>query len=268
MSELWIDDVDLADFGFVIGANPNHQATPSFTDTSVPLLGAIGPTWAGEPVQAASRHIAISGNVRQSSSALLLSAVDSLKQLAMSGAKRLRFADHPDREFRDARTTDFIAPPRNAIFANVAADLSVAFECADPLAYDVNPQGVPLSTQRASLLLGTAPSFPLLLVHGGGGTLTNPTFTYRDAEGTAQQTFSCTVALGANDYLLIDCVRIAVTLSTAGVKTDGLSLWTSGDFLAFLPSDAWPDLSQWPTLELSATAGTPFGLATYSRAWL
>jgi phage-related protein len=270
MSETWINDIDLggAAYGFVLGADPNHRATPSFSDASTVLLGAIGPAWSGEPTQAAARRVVISGNVRQSSGAALLTAIEAIKQIASNGPVRLRFADRPDREFRDGRLVDFIAPSRSAILSNLASDLSVAFECDDPLMYDVNPQGIALNTSRQSLPVGTAPSYPLIILNGGGGTLTNPTITYRNSAGDSKETMGFTVALGANDYLVIDCIRVQVTLYTAGVASDGLSLWTSGDFFVFRAIDGYLELAQYPTLELSASAGTPFGIAQYCRAFL
>jgi hypothetical protein len=264
MSEVWINDVDLADYGFVIGANPNHQATPSFSDPTMALLGVLGQAWSGEPTQAQSRRVTISGHVLAGSSAAKLAAIEAIKQLCAQGAVRIRFADRPDRELRDGRLTDFIAPPRRAIFSSLDADISIAFDCADPQLYDVNPQGIPLSTARASLPMGTGVSFPQLVVSGGGSTLNNPTFTYRNAAGDPIGTMGFTVNLGVNDYLAIDCARPMVTLSTAGVKTDGTALWTSGDFLAFRGADGWIELGQFPTLELSGGVG----LATFAKAWL
>lgn len=268
MSEVWINDVDLTDYGFALGVNPDHQASPTFTDASIALIGAVGPTWAGEPTQAASRRITIAGNVRLASPAALLTAVDTLKQLAATGAVRIRLADRPTQEFRDARHVSFTAPPRAAILSNLAADISVVFECLDPLRYDVQPQGIALSTGRAALPQGTAATFPLIIVHGGGSSLTNPFLTYRSAAGDALQTFGITGVLGVNDYVIIDCLRARLIKSVAGVQTDTLAWFTGGDFFALRPADGYYELGQFPTLELSSSAGAPVGVAIYSKAWL
>ncbi len=267
MSEVWVNDIDLADYGFVLGADPAHRAMPSFTDASMALLGAIGPTWAGEPVQVAPRRLTIAGSVRAASSSALLTAIDALKQIATQGAVRIRFADHADREFRDCRLVDFSAPSPAAVLSNLGANLSITFEDLDPLAYDLNQQGIPLSTGRAALPIGTAPSFPILVIHGGGASLSGITATYRDAVGVARQSMGFTLSLGANDYLIVDCLRARVIVSTAGVQADSLASWTSGDFFVIRSADGSSELGQYPTIELTGT-GTPMGTIYYSRAWL
>lgn len=268
MSEVWINDVDLADYGFVLSADPGHAAAPSLSDGSAPLIGSLGSVWTGQPVQAAPRRLLIAGHIIASSSAQFLTYADALKALATVGAPRIRFADRPTQEFRDARVSgDVQLAPRNAILSNVAGDFRAQFECVDPLRYDVQPQGIPLSTARAALPIGTGPSHTLIAVHGNGGTLSAITITIRNASGDVVQTMGLTVSLGANDYILIDSLKTAITLYTAGVASNALSAWTSGDFLLARSIDGWNELGQNPTIEVAGT-GTPGGLCTFARAWL
>lgn len=267
MSEVWINDVDLGDYGFVLGQNPAHANTPDLSDASAPLLGQLGPTWLGEPSQAAARKFLVAGHLLTASQAVLLANLDALKALAGAGAVRLRFADRPTQEFRDARLVSFAPTARAAILSALASDLAISFECVDPLRYDVQPLGVAVSTARAALPIGTAASFPVITIHGGGASLTNPVLTYRNASGDIVTTMGFTGTLGANDFLIIDAVRCQVTKSVAGVQSDALSWWTSGDFPVVRGADGWYELAEYPFAELSGT-GTPMGLITYSRAWL
>jgi hypothetical protein len=275
MSDAWINDIDLADYGFVMGQDAGHAESPQFSDPSAALLGALGATWLSEPTQAAPRRIVVGGNVKQASAALYRAAIDQVKGLATQGAVRVRFADHTDQEFRDCRLVDFKAVPRAALLSNLAGDVVMQFEAADPLRYDVNPQGIPLSTSRASLPIGTAPSFPLIRIHGGGATVTGPiVITVRNAGGDSVQTFTISVTslsgsvLGANDYIDIDGTRIRMVKSLAGTQSDGGALWSAGDFPVIRPADGNWELLEYPTMELSANSGTPVGLCTYARAWL
>lgn len=267
MSEVWINDVDLADYAFVLGADPKHAGAPQFADASAALIGQLGPMWLGEPVQAAARRLLVAGFISATSAALFRTYADELKQLAATGAVRLRFNDRATQEFRDARLVDMTVGPRAAILANLAGDVAMTFELLDPLRYDVQPQGIALTSSRVSLPMGTAPTFPLILVHGNNASLTNPTLTYRDASGESQQTMNFTGTLGANDYLIVDCVRAQVTKSVAGTQSDASSWWTAGDFPVFRAADAWYEESAWPTLEVGGT-GTPGGIVTYVRSWL
>lgn len=267
MSEVWINDVDLADYGFVLGVDPAHGASPDYTDASAPLLGAIGPTWLGEPTQAGARKLVVGGYYVAVSNTQYKAWTDYLKALASTGAVRIRFSDRSDQEFRDARLMGFRPVPRAAILTNLAADLQMTFDVADPLRYDVNPQWLGLSTSRTSLPIGTAPTFPLVIIHGGGASLTNPSWIYRNSVGDSAQTMGFTGVLGANDYLIVDCRRVQVTKSVAGTQSDALSWWTAGDFLVVRSADGSYELAEYPTLELAASAGTPVGTIAYARTW-
>lgn len=273
MSEVWINDIDLADYGFVMGTDPAHGDSPDFTDATAALLGAIGPTWEGEPTQAAVRTIPIAGSCKAASSAQLRAFADYLKSLASTGAVRIRLADRLDQEFRDGRLTSFKVASKGAILTNLAGMFTLTFGFADPLRYDVNPQGFGLSTQRVPLLIGTAPTFPVLYLHGGGASLTNPSVTIRTAAGDPVQTMGFTGVLGANDFLIVDCRRTIVTKSVASVQSAADSWWNAalGDFLVVRPADGWYEFTQYPTIEFGLAAGgsgTPFGQIIYNRGWL
>lgn len=267
MSEVWINDIDLGDYGFVLGADPDHASSPDFSDATAPLLGSVGPIWLGEPVQATARRLLVGGYVKQTSSATYLAAVDVLKGIATSGAVRVRFADRTTQEFRDGRLVSFKDSRRAAILANLAGDVAMTFEFADPIRYDVYPQGIALSTGRASLPIGTLPAFPVITIHGNGASLTNPTMSLRQANGDVHQSMGFTGTLGANDFLIVNCITTRITKSVSGTQSDATSWWTSGDFLSLRPADGSYELSEYPTLELGGT-GTPVGLCVYSRGWL
>lgn len=280
MSEVWINDVDLGDYGFALGQlgdiatterasalAASHASAPQMSDAMIALLGQLGPTWAGEPVQASARSLIIGGFCTGASQADFLAKVDALKGLISGGAVRMRLADRPTQEYRDCRLLSFSANPRAALLQNLAGDVSFSLQIADPLRYDVNPQGIALTTSRAAVPIGTAPCYPVIIVNGGGAALSAIVLTYRNAAGDAAQTMGFTGSLGANDYLIIDCVKGQVTKSVAGVQSDALSWWTSGDFLIIRPADGWYESAAYPTLEVAGT-GTPHGVASYCRSWL
>lgn len=271
MSELYVNDIELyGSYGFTLGANPGHATGPSLSDPTATVLGQLGPVWAGEPTQAAPRKLTPSGFVSAASASALKSAIDNLKALCYSGAVRLRFPDRTDQEFRDCRCAGFEVTPRAALMANLGADVSMTFDVADPIRYDINPLGYALSTSRTSLPMGTAPCGNVMIVlHGGGASLTNPTVTLKNAAGDTLGTIGLTASIGANDYALLDVSRVMLTKSVAGTTSDGLSWWTSGDLgLVFRPADGWYEASAWPTVTLSSTGGTAQGLISYSRGWL
>jgi hypothetical protein len=266
MSEIWINDIDLADYNFVMGVDPKHGASATFSDASAAILGTVGPAWLGEATQAAARRIVVGGFFEAASLAQRLAWLDTLKALSTLGAVRLRFADRPDQEFVDARLVDFGPTPKAALLTNRATDLQITFELTDVLRYDVHPIGFALSTSRTVLPLGTGPCFANLSINGNGSSLSNFGWILRNAAGDPVQSQSFVGSLGANDRFVID-KRILLTLYTAGVASDGFSFWPpgNGDFLALLPTDAAYEQGGFPTIELTGT-GTPVGRITYKRA--
>lgn len=265
--EVWVNDIDLGDYGFM-GSPPIRSFTdaPVLADPMVITQGWPGPLWAGEPTLAQVRTVLVNGKVIAASNAALLAAVDNLRALCEDGAVRLRFADRPTQEYRDARCKEF-SDSRRDLLLGLATELAIAFELANPQRFDMHPIGLGLSTSRIACPLGTAPSYPVILISGAGAAVTNPTITYRNAAGLVVQTMGFTGTIGANDFWRVDTTRAMITKSLAGTASDGISLWTGGDFPVLRPADAWFETTAWPTLELSASAGTPVGTVVYARQY-
>ena len=212
----------------------------------------------------------IKGHIYATTVAAAMIAIDNLKALLGQGEVRIRTAYAPDRYCLGLCET-FDGDGFKAEVLNGVVNVTLLFTIPEGVARRLNPDGYALSTARTACPIGTAPCAPTIIVHGGGSTLTNPTVTIRNAAGDIVQTAAFTVALGANDFLRIDCGRALVSRSTAGVITDALAagLWTSGDYSLLLrPYDGWVESSAWPTVELSASGGTPVGEITYVRRYL
>lgn len=269
--EIWVNDVDLSDFGFM--ASPVTKAwgdSPDLTNPSLATQGWPGPLWAGEPTLAQSRLLTIGGRIHTSPNAALLAAIDNMKALCQDGAVRLRFGDRPTQEYRGARCKAFSDTRYPTVFRGLDVDIAVVFELATPQRFDINPLGYALSTSRVSCPMGTAPSRPVVVLSTGGSAtaVVNPVITVRSYGGEIIATMGFTGSIAQNDFWRIDMVRAQVTKSLAGVASDGISLWTSGDFFTLRPADAWYQLSLWPTVELSSSSGTPVGTISYTRQYL
>lgn len=270
MPELYLDDIDVADYGAVLSEETRgHASSPSLSDVAVPVGEWPGIRWSGEPTVTTQRTLTVGLNVSATSNANLVAALDKLKALATDGTKRLRFADRTDQEYRGASCREFRVTPRGALFG-VGANVSLDFSLDDPARHRVNPDGYALSAARTPCPTGTAPSRLVLLLHGGGASLTNPVATLRNAAGKPVQTMGFTVSLGANDFLRIDSERATITKVASGTASDGLAAgyWTSGDFLLLRPTDGWFEAAAWPSIALSASSGTPAGFVTYTRRYL
>jgi hypothetical protein len=211
----------------------------------------------------------VNGFINAATLSAAMTALDALRGTLLGGEFALRTGHASDRHCLTVCTqVDGQAYQGEALNGRVAVSLS--FTVKDGVAVRVQPDGYALSTTRVACPIGTAESRPMILVHGGGATLTNPTVTIRNAAGDVVQTCGFTASLGANDALRIDCARTLVSRLTAGVVSDALAagLWTSGDYgMVLRPYDGFVEAGAYPSVEVSSTGGVAQGEIEYTRRY-
>ncbi len=269
---VFINDRDVeTDFGFVVESLSGFPGNLSGSPRDVPL--SEGPELSGgfaDPKlvrRKRSTPPAVKGHLNTATVGAALPLLDAFRALLGGGEVALRTGYAPARQclvLCEAFDGDTGVP--GLLDGNIT--LSLLFTVPTGLASARSPEGYGLSTARTTCPLGSAASAPGILVHGGGAALTNPTVVVRNAAGDVVQSMGFTCVLGATAALYIDTTRSLVSLLTAGVSTDGLSYWTTGDFPLLRPYDAWVEDGAYPTMELTATAGTPQGELTYVRNYL
>lgn len=212
--------------------------------------------------------VTIGGRIETASTTLALAALDALRNTLVGGEVAIRTAYATDRHCLGVCTL-FEGSPHQPDVLNGNVTVRMTFVIRDGVAVRIAPDGYALSTTRVACPIGTAESRPVILVHGGGVAMTNPTVTLRNAAGDVVQTMAFTVSLGTTAALRIDCARMTASVITAGTITDALALgyWTSGDFPVLRPSDGWVESAAYPSVELSSNTGTPVGEITYTRRY-
>jgi hypothetical protein len=209
----------------------------------------------------------IRGYIDAASVAAAITALDGLRALFAEGPVAVRSVYAPDRYcLAHLLSHDGVAVAPAVL--NGQVEITLSLMVPDGVAFRLEPDGYALSTARTACPVGTAFSFPALTINGNGGSLTNPLVTLRDAGGQTVQTMGFTIVLAANDYLRVDSARGAIDKSVAGTVTDGMSLWTSGDFPIIRPGDASVEAGGYATVELTASAGTTKGGISYLRRYL
>ncbi len=209
----------------------------------------------------------IKGIINATTAALGLTALDTLREVLAFGEVSVRTTFASDRECY-AFCTDLSAVQQNPSVIDGKWIVSMSFTVKDGVAKRRQPDGYALTTSRTSCPVGTAESRPIITVHGGGASLTNPTITGRNAAGDSVWTMGFVTVIGATAALRVDCTRMSVSLITAGVITDALSLWQTGDFPVLRAFDSFASLGAYGTVELSSTGGTALGLISYTRAYV
>lgn len=269
---IWIADRDVAvDFSLAITATAGWPGSLGGAKRTAPIL--TGPEMNGglyDPrlIVRQPATATISGIILGSSVADALARHDALANLLGQGEVMVRGVYAPDR-YCLALCIDPTGGPHNPQSLDGTVDVVFTFTVKDGLAWRTVPDGVALSTARAVCPIGTAESYPTIIIHGGGATFSNPVITVRNAAGRVVQTHSFTISGGADDALIIDSTRSRITKSAAGTLTDGWAYCPpgSGDFILLRPADGNMESAAYPTIELSSATGTIVGTATWQRRY-
>jgi hypothetical protein len=269
---LFFNDRDVTtDFLFVLQAMSGLPGTMGSAPRDLPMLDGPEVSEAILDPRLMRRKpgtASVRGFISAPSVAAMVSALDALKGVILGGEFAVRTGYASDRQcFAVCDNAPGEAFVGEMLDGKVAISLSLTIRSG--VAERLVPDGYALSTTRVACPQWTAETRPVILVHGGGAALTNPVVTMRNAGGDSVQSVGFTVSLGANDALRIDCARGLVSKIASGVVSDALAAgyWTSGDFaLVFRPLvDGNPEAGAYPSLELSASSGTPVGRVTYTR---
>ena len=267
VTALFVNDFDTSSLGLVVTGVDGWRDAPATRDRTTQLPTRVGAVILAPEAETAPRQLVIDGVIdptaagKAGSLANVRAAINELQALIYRGTIEVRFADEPD-VFVLARgeQAQLIATPPQ--FMNPKSRVQIRLFCPDPLRYDRNGSVVGFGVSpRAGVPLGTAVSAPVIRVMGAA---TNPVITYRDKSGVVRMTMGFTVTLAATDYLEIDCELFTIKKFASGVETNGITLLTSGDFIALDPQDGDYANAVWPTLEVSAGSGE----VLYRRAWL
>ena len=231
---------------------------------------AQSPGTFGASVSVDPRKIQTFMDLHPASRAARITLLDTIKsRLGAGQLLELSDDDDPTRIIRavlDPGSVRFY--PDGVSYANPWCGLEVSFIAADPSRESVEPLLYALSTARTALPVGTDTSAPLITLFGASTPVVDPIVIVRNASGTEVGRLTLTVSLAADDVVTIDCGSQILTHTVAGVaQANPLALVTSGTFPILSDEDAIRDASAWPTMELSATSGTPTGAVSYATRW-
>ena len=255
---------DLAALVYQVSELDGHLAPSVPQRETVALANAPGVY--GTQVTVGPREIRVGLDARPASLADRQTLMDTLKR-RLSGLLELTTLDLPTRVLRCELRTVGVEFYTGA-FAQPAVYVTLTFLAVDPARWDVQPLVYGVSTARTACPVGTDTSAPDLEIYG---VCVNPSVVLRSWTGAEVARLDFTASLAATDALVISCSRQTVTRVNSGVVQTGalagLFALTAGRFPILSPEDASPTGTGWPTLELTASSGTPTGLLTYTRRW-
>lgn len=257
---VYIDGRDITDLGLRALSLADWWSGPRYRRGSALPYGMMGALPASEAT-VDPRRIPL-GFATDAAYASRVSALDIVRY-AEQGLLEISVGDDPDRVaygLLEGDTTRGLLGDTNVA---LHGDLGHTWDlvCYDVAKYDRLGSVVGFGATRTEIPLGTAASGGYVYIHGAA---TNPVLRYRSMSGEIQGSMTFTVTLTSSEALEIDLISQAVTKISSGTRTDGLSLWTAGDFFGLDPADADGEGEVWPTLEVSAGNGE----LRYRRRWL
>lgn len=270
---LFLNDRDVeTDFSFYVSTLAGWPGNLARAPRTVPLL--TGPEMSGAIVDPrlitrSAATATASGMVLTANETDARDTLDRLRELLNVGEVAVRTLYAPDRQCL-AICSGFDGSAHVPEVLDGDVNLSLTFVVPSGVAERRAPDGYALSTSAVACPTGTAESYPVIVVHGNGSSLTNPVLQIRNAGGVVVMAMGFTVVLGSTAALRIDCARASASIITAGVVSDALAAgyWTSGDFPVLRPYDATVADARYPTIELSVSGGTPVGCITYTRRYV
>lgn len=220
----------------------------------------------GPVVRVTGRDVVVDLEVRPDSLAERHTILDRLWR-RLGGVQELESDDLPGRVIR-SRLSNAAVSLYTGAYALPAASISLTFTATDPAKWEAEPLVYGLSTARTACPIGTELSAPQVWIYG---TCTNPEVIVRAASGAEVARLTFAVSLGSTGALWIDSASQTITRTVAGVvqtgAASGLAVLASGTYPLLSPEDATPDGTVSPTVELTASSGTPTGLIRYHRRW-
>lgn len=268
---IYVNGVDLGGDGWRVLRHRGLDAAPTveYPSTTLPGLGLDVET--DTVGRAAPRRFSITWGTKATSYAALDTALRTLKA-RLVGAPVVLTMDRRPNQRLTARVTDF--PVVNGIGGQEIApywlEAEVSFVALDPYFEDTSEQAVSFGTTATALPQGTAATRGVLLLTASGGSVVNPTLTYKTAAGVTVASLAATITIASGDAFEVDVARATVRKRVSGVWTNAASTLAVGfQYPVFSPRDGTFLTSSWPTIQVAATSGgaNANGTATYRRKW-
>jgi hypothetical protein len=250
-TSLYVNGYDMATLGLVVGTWPGFLDSPRRRMAGQTLWGRDGEVLTTSESSAEPREVQVSGVVLQDTVAATRTAWNTIKQKLDQGLLEVVFGDEPTLRLNAFCVQATLRVSEGQRYTP-GGQATISLLALDPYREAIEGSIVAFGAQPAQVPMGTGPSGGTIQLTGA----TNPVVTYRDQSGVIRGAMGLTVTLGANDFLTIDLSTSRITLSTAGVVTNGIGLLTAGTFFGLDARDSDAAAGAWPTLETSSGNAT------------
>lgn len=248
---LIVDGFDMSTIGLIVDNKiAGFEDGPTVQWSALRIPQRIGGVVTAAAPAYSFRQLSVPVNVLGSTRAEMQDRLDEIKWRLSPDEIVVMFAHDETREYRarvDQSTVTTIAPA----LTQRGVKMTIKMTCHDPRKYAITDT-VTAFTSATAMVLGTAPSHPVLRLTGG----TNPIVIYKDSSAVEQGRMEFT---WSGTWIDVDMQNKTILDNTGANQADAL---TTGDFFMLDPHDGDYVTPSWPTLEVS---GGGSGQATYRK---
>lgn len=268
---VWIDDTRLDSLGLYVEDLSTRWHAPSRQFPTLAVPGLAGSVLTAEPTTG-PRQLTITASLDPAARTLpaLQSAIDALQELTGHGLVRITVDDDENapRVIEGVCTECQIAPVVHPLVTQVAR-VTLTLVCPRPTWEDVAPQVVALGSTPTPIPIGTAESGGVIWIAAPAwsANVVTPVVTLRAASGRqlATLTWAGTLTAGT-DALALDLDRSTAIKYASGTASNAIAS-LSGDFFPLTPPQGAPRFASYPTLQVTASSGTPSATWVGPRRW-
>ncbi len=254
----WLNDTPLEDLG--LGPrSANWWDSVVFERATIPLVDQFGQV-ASNVGTGAPRELQIECLLEATSVSDRRDKLDAIMRLIGYGPVELRVQDDEDRVLL-ARLVNYTAAQfsDNPYGGQPYLDVTLELVADDPTFYDRYARAVGLSTSAAEVAVGTLPNYGVLYLQGAS----DPTVTYKAHSGETVATLELAYTWASGDVYRVDLGLQTIDKIASGTRTNGISVYSTGDFFSLDPRDGDAAATDWPTITLSTGSGVIY----YQRRW-
>lgn len=257
-SVLWLDDDDLTASGWQVlrTSGLDDLLAPTVREVTLPGLERTVELSTFDSV--APRDGILTLWVRATTYAAMQTALQRLRYRVGGGPVTLKHIRRPNQRLQVRLVrgpASYGSGPEDV--GPFYVEVPVAVRAANPFWEATTQSAISFTTSAVAMPLGDAKVRPTILIAASGGSVVNPTVTYKNAGGTTIWSLAITHTIASGDAWEFNALTGTVRKRVSGVWSNAANTLVAGYTRPYLsPRDGDFFAPTWPTLQLSASSGS------------
>jgi hypothetical protein len=255
---LYLNDTPAENYGLGL-RSANWWDSVVFERPSIALAGQLGQV-AGNVGIGAPRELSITALLEATSVNDRRTKLDNIARDLSAGVNEIRIQDDTARVLL-ARFIRYTvgAFSENPYGGQPYVEVTLEFVADDPVWKDKTASSYAVTTSGVDIPLGSLPNYGVIELTGAS----SPTITYKAHTGSTVATLALSYTWATGETYRVDLGLQTIDKVVAGVRTNAISAYSTGDFFDLDPVDADAGSSSSPSLTVSTGTATFY----YRRSW-